>query len=70
MVAYNKIMEKIDEMDKVFKALADTNRRKLLDQLFEKKWADAKRAMRAFGYDPPISYKALNHIRGGEPYHC
>ncbi|WP_347835822.1 helix-turn-helix transcriptional regulator [Gracilibacillus sp. JCM 18860] len=36
MVAYNKIMEKMDEMDKIFKALADTNRRKLLDQLFEK----------------------------------
>lgn len=31
MVAYNSTMNK---MDKVFKALADTNRRRLLDQLF------------------------------------
>src|SRR5690625_4334202 len=36
MVAYNKIMNKKDEMDKVFKALADSSRRKLLDQLFKK----------------------------------
>lgn len=33
MTAYNKTM---DKMDKVFKALSDSNRRKLLDNLYQK----------------------------------
>ncbi|MFB4169284.1 hypothetical protein [Virgibacillus sp. JSM 102003] len=34
------------------------------------KFPDAKPAVRAFGYDPSVSYKASDHIRGGEPYYC
>jgi DNA-binding transcriptional ArsR family regulator len=36
MVAYNSCMVNVNDEDKVFKALADASRRKLLDQLHKK----------------------------------